>query len=195
MLLVALLASAPASRATALYDTLAILGGDEALSAVIKAASSGPDEARDAALRALAGWQDFAAAKPLLAIAADPQIGKVHSVLALQGVARLIQAADKGTPAERVETALAGLKTAQRPEEKRSMLAALASVADPKAVEALKLLLADPALKADAAQSALALAESLPRPGRTLAKSLAQAVKDSGPSPEMLGRAEAILRR
>ena len=153
------------------------------------------DQVKDAALRALAGWADFAAIKPLLAVAADPAVKRVHNVLALQGVARLVQSADKGTPAERVEAALGALKVAQRPEEKKLALSALASVANRKAADAIKPLLADPVLKSDAGLAAATLAESRVRPERSAAKSRAQASTTAGASPDVLRRADAVLAK
>jgi hydroxymethylglutaryl-CoA reductase len=94
-----------------------------------------------------------------------------------------------------VEAALAALKAAQRPEEKKLMLSALASVSNAKAAEALKPLLSDPALKTDAALAAASLAESLFRADRSTAKALAQAIKDANASPDAVRRAEALLLR
>ena len=68
--LIALLDTASPQRVGTLFETLAVLGGDTALAAVTKSASSANDEVKDAALRALAAWPDFAATKPLLAVAA-----------------------------------------------------------------------------------------------------------------------------
>ena len=193
--LTALVDTAPPQRVGGLFDALAMLGGDTALAAVTKSASNANDEVKDAALRALAGWPEFAATAPLLAIAADPSVKRVHNVLAVQGVARLIQSADKGTPAERVRAALAALKAAQRPEDKKQVLSALASVTNVKAADAFKSLLADPALKDDASLAAISLAEALFKSDRTAAKSLAQAIKSASPSPGVLRRAEAVLKK
>lgn len=193
--LVALIDTAAPQRAGALFETLAILGGDAALAAVVKSAASANDEVKDAALRALAGWPDFAATKPLLAVAADPSVKRVHQVLAIQGVARLVQSTDTATPAERVEAASQALTLAQRPEDRKLVLSALASVGNAKAAEAIKPLLTDPALKDDAGPAAASLAEALVRTDRAAAKSLAQAITNSSPSADVLRRAGAVLRR
>lgn len=193
--LIALVDSAPSQRVGVLFETLAVLGGDEALAAVTKAAASPSDEVKDAALRSMAAWSDFAATKPLLAIAKDPNVKRVHNVLALQGVARLVQSADKGAPGERVDAALAALNAAQRPEEKKLALSALASVVNRKAAEAMKPLLSDPVLQNEAGLAAVSLAESLVRPDRSAAKSLAQAIKNAGASANVLRRAEVVLAK
>ena len=74
-----------------LFEVLAMLGGKEALVAVSSFAGSSNEEVKDAAIRALANWPDFLATKSLLVIAFDPNAKRVHNVLAIQGVARLVK--------------------------------------------------------------------------------------------------------
>ena len=178
-----------------LFETLAVLGGDEALGAISKSISGGNDEVKDAAIRALANWSDFAAARPLLAVAADSNAKPVHKVLAIQGVARLVKSSDKEPAEARLDAALAAMKDATRIEEKKSLLSAIASVHDPKAADVLKPYLAQPELKPEAGLAAVSLAEALVKKAKPTAKSLAQAVKEASLSPDITRRADAILKK
>jgi HEAT repeat protein len=178
-----------------LFDVLALLGGKEALVAVSTSAASSNLEVKDAAVRALANWPDFLAAKSLLIIALDPHVKRVHNVLAIQGVARLVKSSDKEAAPARVDAALAAMKAAPRDEEKKLLLSALASVPDRKAAEAIKPYLSDPKFQKEAGLAAMNLAEALRKPDRPLAKELAQAVKQAGLSDDLTGRAEAILKK
>jgi hypothetical protein len=178
-----------------IFDALAMLGGKDALVAVSSAAASSNEAVKDAAIRALANWPDFLAAKTLLVIAFDPHSKRVHSILAIQGVARLVKTSDKEPAAGRVEAALAALKAATRDEEKQLLLSALASVPDKKAADAIKPYLTVPRFQKDAGLAAMNLAEALRRRDRPVARDLAQAVKDAAVSDDLTRRADALLRR
>jgi HEAT repeat protein len=178
-----------------LFEILAMLGGKEALTSVSLAAGSSNEEVKDAAIRALAIWPEFPAAKALLVVAFDPHVKRVHCVLAIQGVARLVKNADKEPAAARVDAALAAMKVAPRDEEKKLLLSALASVPDKRAAEAIRPYLSDPKFQKEAGQAAMTLAEALRRSDRTAARELAQAVRDAGLSDDLNRRADAILNR
>jgi HEAT repeat protein len=193
--LLALLPGAPVARVAVLFEALSLLGDADSLAAIAKAASTGAAEVRDAAVRSLAGWPEFAAVEPLLALAGAADVTRVHNVLAVQGIARLVQSADRGTAAERVDAAVRALKAAQRPEDRRLVLSALGSVNDRRALDAMVKLLADPAVKEEAAPAAAAAAEALFRIDRAAAKALAQAVTNAAVSSEATRRAQNLLRR
>lgn len=176
-----------------LFEVLAMLGGNDALASVTLSAASSNEEVKDAAIRALANWPDFPATKSLLVIATDPQTTRVHSVLAVQAVARLVKTADKESAAARVDAALAAMKAAPRDEEKKLLLSALASVPDKRAGEAIRPYLSDPKFQKEAGLAAMTLAETLRRSDRPAARELAQAVKDAGLSDSLNRRADAIL--
>jgi hypothetical protein len=187
--------AAKPEQQAALFEVLAMLGGREALVAVSSAAATNDEEVKDAAIRALANWPDFLATRSLLVIANDPHVKRVHCVLAVQGVARLVKSSEKEPAAARVDAALAAIKAAPRDEEKKLLLSALASVPDRKAAEAIRPCLSDPKFQKEAGLAALNLAESLRKAERPLAKELAQAVKDAALSDDLTRRAEAILRK
>jgi hypothetical protein len=178
-----------------LFEVLVMLGGKEALAAVSSFAGSGKEEVKDAAIRALANWPDFAASKALLVVAFDPNTKRVHSVLAIQAVARLVKASDKEPAAARLDAALAAMKAAGRDEEKKLLLSALASVPDRKAAAAIKPFLGNPQFQKDAGLAAMNLAEALRKADKPTAKDLAQAVRDANLSDDLSRRADAILKK
>jgi HEAT repeat protein len=193
--LVAQTKTAEAQQLPALFEVLAMLGGNEALTAVSSYTANGNEAVKDAAIRALANWPDFAATQPLLAIAADPNASRVHSVLAIQAVVRLVKASDKEPAATRLDAAQAAMKACQRDQEKRLVVSALASVPDAKAAEAIKPLLSDPGLNKEAGLAGISLAQALSRTDRPVARSLATAIKDANISEDLNRKAEAMLSR
>ena len=193
--LIAQTQSAEPRQLAPLFEVLALLGGNEALAAVSSFAGNSTPEAKDAAIRTLANWPDFSAHKALLVIVSDPNTQRTHSVLAIQAIARLVQSSEKEPATNRLEAAQAAMKAAGRDEEKKLLLSAFASVPDAKAAEAIKPFLNNPGLKNEAGLAAMALAESLPKGNRALARSLAQAVKEAGVAAEITQRADALLNK
>jgi HEAT repeat protein len=179
----------------AVFKTLIVLGGGEALNSISQSAASANPEVKDAAIRALANWPDFAAAKSLLAIAAAPNTTQVHNVLALQGVVRLVKSSDHEPAAARLDAAQAAWSAARRNEEKKLVLSAVASIPLAASAEFIKPLLKDPNFKSEAGLAGMALAEGLLKTDKPAAKALAQAVKDASPSAETGGKADAILKK
>jgi hypothetical protein len=193
--LIAQTQSAAPRQLAPLFEALALLGGNEALTAVSSFAGGSNEEVKDAAIRALANWPDFSAHKALLVITFDPNTQRVHSVLAIQAIARLVQSADKEPAADRLKAAQTAMKSAKRDEEKKLLLSAFASVPDAKAADAIKPFLNYPNLKNEAGLAAMTLAEALPKANRPVARSLAQAVKEAGASAEITQRADALLNK
>ena len=178
-----------------IFDILAMLGGKEALVTVSTAAASSNADVKDAAIRALANWPDFLATQSLLVIATAPYTTRVHNVLAVQAVARLVKSSEKELAAARLKAALAAMNAAARDEERKLLLSAVASVPDRTAGEALKPFLSVPKYQKDAGLAALTLAEALRRADKPTAIDLAKAVKQAGLSEDLTRRADAILRK
>jgi HEAT repeat protein len=193
--LIALTKTAELQQLASLYEILALVGGKEALTAVSIAAGSDNEQVKDAATRALANWPDFPATTPLLVIASALHVSRVHNVLAVQAVARLVKSSDQEPAANRVKAALAAIKVAKRDEDKKLLLSALASVPDKSAGEAIKPYLSDPQYQQEAGLAGITLAETLRRTDRPAARDLAQAVKNASLSEDLTRRADAILRR
>jgi HEAT repeat protein len=178
-----------------LFDVLAMLGGNEALTAVSSFASNSNEAVKDGAIRALANWPDFGATQPLLVIAADPNGSRVHSVLAIQAVVRLVKASEKEPAAARLDAAQAAMKACKRDQEKKLVVSAFASVPDVKAADVIKALLSDPGLKNEAGLAGMTLAQALSKTERPAARSLAQAIKDADISADLNRKAETMLSR
>ena len=193
--IIALTQTAPPQQLAPLFEILSLLGGKEALTAVSISAGSSNAEVKDAAIRALANWPDFPATQSLLVIASDPHVTRVHNVLAVQAVARLVKSSDKEPAAVRLKAALAAMNLAARDEEKKLVLSALASVPDKAAGEALKPFLGVPKYQQEAGLAAVTLAEALRKTDKPAAKDLAQAVKSAAVSDEVTRRADAVLKK
>jgi hypothetical protein len=179
------------AQSAGVLEVMALVGGADALAAVVKLAVAGNDDA----IRALCQWREFAAVKPLLDVAGAPGAKQVHNVLAIQAICRLVKSSDSEPAQARVDAVLAALKAAGRPQEKTQVLSALASIKDRKAADAVIKLLADPATQKDAANAALSLADGLRKPDRGSAKKLAEAVKKANISPDLNKKAEQSLNK
>ena len=178
-----------------LLECVSAIGGQEALTQVAQYVESREAEVQDRAIRSLSTWPDFGAAQTLLQIAGNPATKDVHRVLALRGLAGLVEAADSESGAVRTQTSLAALKVAQRLEDKKFVLAALGTVAHADAAAALKNLLADPELKSDAGLAGINLATKLLRSDNAAAKDLARAIQAANLSGDLTQKAEAILKK
>jgi len=193
--LLALTRGAEPQQLPMLFETLTILGGSEAMNAVAKYASGPNEQVKDAAIRALANWPDFGATQPLLVIAADPNTSRVHSVLAIQAIVRLVKTSDKEPAAARLKAAQAAMNACNRDQEKKLVVSAFASVPDAQAAEAIKALLSDPNLKREAGLAGITLAEALSKKDKPTAQTLAQAIKEANVSEDLNRKAEAMLIR
>jgi len=140
-----------------LLPTLAAVGGNRALQAVVRETENTDAGVRDAAVRALADWPDVSAAPHLLTIAqTSPSL--THHVLAVQGYLRLVGAA-KLPEEETFRMYKDAMAAARRPEEKKLALSGLA--ANVRTIESLKFVgvyLDDEALRAEAALAAADIA-------------------------------------
>jgi hypothetical protein len=192
--LVAMTQNAQPEQLSSIFDVLAMLGGSDALNAVVKAASSSNEQVSDPAIRALANWPEFDATRPLLTIAANPATKRVHNVLTVQALARLVQNSDKQPAPDRLQAAEGAMKAATRDEDKKLLLTSIASVPSAKAAETLKPFLSDPQFKKEAGLAGISLAQALLKPDARSARSLAQAIKDANVSPELNRKADNILK-
>jgi HEAT repeat protein len=144
----------PAAKRTLLAG-LGQLGGPDALAAV-RAALRDPDEAVQAeALATLAGWPDADPLPDLLDVAETART-PTRRIVALRGVTALADQATNLPPARLLEVYRRALAAAARPEEQRLVLAGLSHLAEPAALDLVEPLLAEEALREDAA---LALAQ------------------------------------
>jgi len=157
--LCAALAQAPAEPKLALLRVLRSAGGPKALEAV-RAATKDPNAAvRNPAISILCDWPSADAlpdVTQLLKAATTPR----DKILALRGVIRLIPM--QAAPAEEKLASLKdAMALAERTEEKRLALSALAAIPSAESLALVVPQLSDAALKEEACLAAVAIAEKL----------------------------------
>lgn len=137
-----------------LLGTLAHIGGDKALGAVLRETENPDSTIRDMAIRSLAQWRDVGAVERLMEIARTEQDLTYH-VLALRGVVRIAQAAPDLSGEEKIEIYKSVLATASRPEEKKLALAGSGKVSSVESLRLVSAFLRDDSVKTEAAMAAL----------------------------------------
>jgi HEAT repeat protein/type 1 glutamine amidotransferase len=175
-----------------LLRALAVLGGAEALAAVRAAAKDDSADICDAAVRALADWRQPVVLDDLLALAAGAD-ELTHRVLALRGYVRLV-GEKKAPPAEALALLRRAVPFARRAAEKKLIIAALAGVPLPGALEAVEPFQSDKELGGEAASAVVSIAGGLkPRPNEKVAGLLRRAIPLIG-SRQWKRRAQRLLR-
>jgi len=154
-------AQADADGKALLFQALARVGGAQALVPVAAASDSGDATLRESAVRVLAEWPDGEALPFLASVVLDQQNALKLRVLALRGMTRLAGA--KGGPETdaRAELFAKTLVAAPRPEDRETVLGALAKLPSPVALKAVEPLVAEPALRAAAVNALLGIAGGL----------------------------------
>ena len=189
--IVAALAQAPTQPKLALLRVLRSVRSPKALEAVRAAATDSNAEVKDTAIRALCEWPTVAALPDLAQLARNATDAKVKT-LALRGYVRLIPLQD-ATPDNKVAALKDAMALAERPDEKKLVLAALGTIptADALAVVTPSLAAAD--LKEEASMAAVAIAEKIvqTQPAK-VAEAMEQVAKATA-NPQVANRAKALL--
>ncbi len=154
--------------------------------------NDGDFEISETALRGLAAWPDATAAADLLAIARTENHLR-RKVLALQGAIRLAGPAGKLPAAQAIRLLTDAMGLAERAEEKRLILAALADVKDAAAIELAARYLPDQALEVEAASAVVKIAKSLRATNPDAAAAAIQKVLDVCKSPAARQLAEGAM--
>ncbi len=150
-----------ALRVTGL-NALAVAGGPEALAAVKSAVKDKEEAVQDEAVRTLSTWPnnwpgDTGVAEVLLTLAkSDAKLS--HQVLGLRGYLQYVQSDTKLGDVAKVTTISEVLPLAQRPEEKRLVIAALGTIPAAGSLELLMTLAAEPAVAEEACSALVNLA-------------------------------------
>ena len=147
---------AEGDKRIALIQVLGRIGGTAAMKAVVKETSAGDKVVIDAAVRALTSWPTGEATGALLNIVKRTD-NVTHRVLALRGMVRLLTTSDVDQ-AQAIEMYRQALRAAERPDEKKLIIAGLGSI---RSIESLRLVagyLDDDALKSEAAMAAVKIA-------------------------------------
>jgi HEAT repeat protein len=135
-----------------LLPVIGRIGGSRALAVVSREARNSSSASREAAVRALADWPALDAYDTLLAVARSKEKLNLR-VLALRGCVRVVQNAPI-VPPSAVRYHEKTLAAAERLEEKRLVLGALANLKTPSALKAVVPLIGDDSLGLDAAMAA-----------------------------------------
>jgi len=165
-----------AERVEVRASLLRVLGGignDEALDALRTALEDADAQVRDAAVRTLATWPNAAAAQTLLGIYRDSK-SRVHRILSLRGLVRLLSAAaEKYPPGRAVQIYRRAIDTADAEQEKKLILSGLSNVAHIHALEMALASLADEAVRSEAALAAVKIALAIAPDNQNAAKAAA----------------------
>jgi hypothetical protein len=151
---VAALEAAQGPSRVTLLDTVAKIGGAEALGIASADAGSADEGVRMAAAKALAEWPDATAIEPLFGLVTTTQDAKVR-VLALRGYVRVV-----GLPADRAPAATAALlgkawDIAANADERRLVLGGLGAVRDDASLAIIAKALEAEDLREEAAAAAV----------------------------------------
>jgi len=135
-----------------LYGLVGRIGGPRAVKALLAAVKDADPAVQDAAVRALSTWRDPTPAADLLKLA-KTTTKKEHKILALRGYVNM---ARMGRPPEQkvLKMYKQALALAGRPEEKKLLLAALAGLKSPEAMNAVAPLLGEKAVAREAVAAA-----------------------------------------
>ena len=157
--LIAALAGADVPVRSALLSVLGQAGGSRAY-APLQAALQDPNaEIRDIAVRSLSKWTNPEAVPTLLGLAKSAP-NQTHRVLALQGYLRLIGDQEMA-PAEKLRVYREALELAQRPEDKRLVLAGVGNIGSLEALQTVAPFLTDDAIREEAAAAVVSIARRL----------------------------------
>ncbi len=143
-----------------LIRVLGRLGGAKALDAIRAARAADDAAVQDAAVRALADWKDAGVAEDLLQIA-ESASDQTHRVLALRGYVRLVCLPSEREPAETLSMLEEAMTLAERPEEKRLVLAGIADVPHLDALRMVEPYVSEEALCDEAAIAMLSVAQAV----------------------------------
>jgi HEAT repeat protein len=196
--IVQVLPRAQPGQKTALLQVLGGAGGPVAYQAVRDTLKDPNQEVRGSAMRVLSNWNGQEAA-PFLLETAQTSANATEKTLALRGYLRLASQGDVPV-AERLRMCRNAVDLAQRPEEKRLLLAALGATRSVQALSAITPHLADAATREEAATAALDVIESQLR-GQNAAKDRSalvpalEKIVESGAKEDLVKRAKTALEQ
>lgn len=163
------MAGAPASTRAACIEVLGRIGGARALATVRSALADKDDAVSGAAVRAVTGWPDGSAIPDMLALAGSNN--QTYRVLSLRGLVRVLNGGGQSA-AEAVKIYAQMLAAARNTDETRLVLGGIGEVKSGAAAELIVPLLAEDALRNEAATAIVKIARASkgPRVKEALAK-------------------------
>ncbi len=181
-----------ASTATqaSLLRILGAMGGPTALETIAGAVKGGDDELQDVGTRVLGEWITPDAAPELLTIAASESKYKVRALRGYLRIARQLNL----EPQERLKMGAEALKIAERAEERRLVLGVLARCPSPAAIDMARTLLDDAAVRPQAAETIVVIAERIKDQDPAAASAAAQQALAAGLADGFSQRAKALVK-
>lgn len=174
-----------------LINTLAALGGAQALARVEAELSAQEPELRSTALRLLCDWPDASAAKALAAVIKQPADPKART-LALRGLTRIAPLASGSDAAAAAEAVGATMQSVGL-EEKKRLLSVLGEITNSASLKVAASYLADSGLQAEARKSVYDLLQSLGPDSRADARPVVEQMSKTAADPAETGRLQWLM--
>jgi len=189
-----ILAVIDSSTATkcSLLRVLGGIGNTRGFVVVRQALKDNNPDVRETAVRTLADWPDATAARTLLEVFQTTS-NRTHRIVALRGCVRQLGLGTLTSP-DMLNICSELMKGANRPEEKKLVLACLAGSADPGAIRIVEPLLADNDVKAEAELAMLGVIRNMTGPTPAEAKAAAQTLRSKSKNETIKKETAAIAR-
>jgi HEAT repeat protein len=188
----------PIARKCSLLRVLGGIGSEKGFAEVRRAFKDVRGEVRDAAVRTLADWPlggrpDATAASTLLEIF-QTTLNQTHRALALRGCVRQLSDTELVSD-DMLNIAGELMKGADTSEEKKLVLACLATSGNPGAIEIIEPLLDDSSVKAEAELAMLAVARNMTGANPEPARQAAQRLRKKADNQKVRREAAAIIKQ
>jgi HEAT repeat protein len=179
---------------TSLLRVLGGIGGAAALAAVTDTLDTKQEGVRDAAVRALGSWPDASAVPALIGLAKKSD-NRTYQVVALRGAARLL-AKGAGVPSTETLAAYKDLMArVARPEDAKLVLAGLADVPHPDALQMAVECIDNQAVRGEAAMAAVKIGEAVMGSAPQAVASAMEQVVKAAPNDATRKQAQQVLAR
>jgi len=167
--------------------------GDTASFGVVRLALDDDNEkVCDAAVRTLADWPDATAARTLLKVFQTTS-NRIHRVVALRGCVRQLSAGPV-TSDMMLDICTELLEGANRPDEKKLVLACLAKSDEPGATKLIEPLLSDGSVRAEAELAMLGVIRNMTGPAPQQARAAAMSLRGRSQNPSIKKQADAVIK-
>jgi HEAT repeat protein len=186
------LAGSSGNVRAALVRVLARIPSAQSLEALRAGVGDADAAVKDAAIRGLVEWPEPSAMADLLALARGAE-KPAYKVLALRGLIRLASLPSNRPAGETTKYLADAMTLATRPEEKRLVLAALADIPHPAALDLAVGSLTDKAVEVEAAAAVVKIAKAVRGTNSDAAKAAVKKVLDVCQSPAARQVAESSL--
>ncbi len=174
---------------TVLLRALGKIDSRRALKTVVKALKDPNEQFSDEAVRVLSNWPSDDAAPHLLKLAKSDELN--HQVLGLRGYVRM--AGMQRSNRKKKSMLDKAMELAQRPSEKKLVLAAWGAIATDRSLETLLPYLDDETVRNEAALAIIALADELSEDNKEQVVNALNAIKEKCKNPDVRRSAQRSL--